>query len=1038
MKKFKSNWTFFIHNYRLTYILVGIVILLGLISIVQMPKESSPEIDLPIIVVSTALPGANAVDVEELVTNEIESRVQNLPDVDTVTSTSRPGFSTVVVNFDINAVGAEKLSTVRDRIAQVSNDLPSDATDPTATQVSFSDVPIFTFSLGGPFPAAQLNQYAEDLKADLERIPNVSKVNIVGALDREIQVVVEQGKLDQYGLSISQVTGALSAANTDIPIGAIETAGEVFTVRFGGRLTTIDEVGQVAVASKGGTSILVRDIGQVVDTFSQSNTITRLSTNGDTAEPALSVQVYKTSGKGDILTIADSTEEIIAAAQHSYLPDETIVSVVQNDAKQIRGDLNNLLTSGLFTMIIIAVTLTLFLGWKEALLASLAVPLTFLGTFIFLESAGYTINFLTLFSLILALGILVDGSIVMTEGIFGNMQKGMSPRHAAIEAIHEFEMPLISGVFTTIFVFLPMLMMSGIMGKFIESIPVTISAVLLISLAIALGVITTAAARFFKPVDAIEKKTHIADKAIAWVYTKYGGLFKVFTRSRVYSKRLIYTMVILFILSLSLPFVGVLKINMFPADDFDSVYIDIENPIGTPLSVTNLMMAVVENELYDDPYVDSFETTIGSSSNATGNSLSGSERGSIVVNLVEKRDISSTEAVHYFEKKLDGIISAPITVSQLSGGPEQGSPVQINIKGDVFDDSEAVARQVAALLKDIPGTKNVKDGIIESNGEFVIEVDRQKAQLYGITAAGIAGVLRNSVSGLDATVIKNNGEDIDVVVKSYFPHGASGSSAHYGADKIDIASISAITISTPRGNIPLTSFATIRYGNSRASISHKDSERILIATSDVLDGYNAGVIVSEIQKQLENVVIPTSVSVSYGGETEDINQSFADLGKAMVLGILSIFALLVWQFKSWRQPLFILATIPLAMIGVLPGLAITGQPFSFPGFIGVVALAGIVVNNAIILIDSINNNRRRGMSKIDAVEESTQSRLQPILLTTITTVAGMVPLAISSPTWAPIAYSIIFGLTFSTILTLFVVPVLYVLFGETELDEIVE
>ena len=1011
------------------------VIAIGVISIMQMPKESSPEIDIPIIVISTGLPGASAQDVEELVTNEIESRVQNLVDVDTVTSTSRPGFSTVVVNFDIDADGPEKLSAVRDRISQVTNDLPSDATDPVATQVSFSDRPIMTFSLGGPFSEQELRGYADGLKEKIERVANVSKVEIVGSPNKEIQVIVNQNKLDQYGLSISAVTSAIASANTDIPIGSIETTGEVFTLRFGGRITDVNEIRDIAIVGKGNTPILVRDVADVLDGLESQNRLLRLSTDGESAEPSVSIQIYKASGKGNILTIVDRANEIITETKNN-LPQGAVVSIVQNDAKQIRSDLRNLVTSGIFTMLLIIVVLWLFLGWKEAILASFAVPLTFLGTFIFLQAFGYTINFLTLFSLILALGILVDSSIVMTEAIFENIQKGMNSKEAAIEAIHEFEMPLISGVMTTIFVFLPMLMMSGIMGKFIESIPITISIVLLISLAVSLGVITTASARFFRKVLPSERGGRYADKGILWLYKKYETIFTFFSRSRKNSKRLLYTMILLFILSVSLPFIGVLKINMFPADDYDSVYVDVENPIGTPLSVTNLMMGVVEDELYTDSIVDSFETTVGASSNASGTSEGGSNFGSIVINLKENRNITSTEAISYFENKLNGVVSADLTVSQLADGPEQGSPVQINIISDSFEDSESVADTIAGVLKKIPGTKTIKNGITESNGEFIIEVDRQKAQIYGVTAVQVAGALRNIISGVDATVVKKDGDSTDVVVKSAFPATSLSENARYGAEKIELASIRSITINTATGAVPLTSLADITYGNSRSTISHKDSKRILIVSSGVLDGYNSQSIVTEVQKKLEGVKIPDSVEITYGGESEDIAESFADLGKAMVLGIFSIFALLIWQFKSYRQPLFILATIPLAMIGVLPGLSIMNVPFSFPGFIGVVALAGIVVNNAIILIDSINNNRRKGMNMLDAVEDSARSRLQPILLTTITTVAGMLPLLFSSPTWAPIAYSIIFGLTFSTVLTLFVVPVLYLLFGEKELEEI--
>lgn len=1021
----RNPWEFFLHNIRLTYLIVGAIVLFGAVSILRMPKESSPEIDIPVIVVTTTLPGASAIDVEELVTDEIESRVQGLEDVDTIQSSSVQGLSLITVTFDVDSNGREKLTDVRNRVERAKGDLPSDASDPVVQQVSFSDRPILNLSMSGPYPLVQLKGFAEQLQKEVERVGDVSEVKITGAPDEEIHVVVDQARAEQFGLSISQIVSRIGAANIDVPIGSVVTENELFTVRFEGRLKDIDDVRYIPVGTRANTVVFLEDVADVSYGFEEQNTINRLSVDGEYAEQSISLQVFKVSGSGNILSIVDQVGEVIDSLSLE-LPEDINITYVENDAELIRTDLSNLVSSGVFTMVIILVLLTLFLGIKEALIASAAVPMTFLMSFIVLGQLGYTINFLTLFSLILALGILVDGSIVVIEGIFTNVQNGMSGKDAARATILEFQKPLIAGTLTTIFVFLPLLLTSGIIGKFIRSIPVTVSIVLISSIIVALGFITAFSSRIFKQ-GAVHARGGMVEDGIARVYAWYSARLAVLLNSRRYIKRFLVGIVILFFVSLSLPVIGVVSINMFPADDADTIYIDLKNPVGTPLEQTDLMVRVIEDDLYADPRIESFSTTVGGAANL-GNDVVSNQRShlaSIVVNVTEDRSQTSSELIAEYETRLQALVSGEIRVAQLDSGPPQGSAVQVNIVGDSFLESEDTARLVASLLEDIEGTRNISNGIEETNGEFVISIDRARAELYGVSVGQVAGAVRNAIVGTEATVVKNDGTDLDVVVRSSLPQQqVSG----FGADAVDIESIQSVVIATPRGTVPLSTFANIVYTSSRATILHEDGDRILHVTSGVVDGYTATAIVSALQDELTTVSIPDSVVITYGGESEDINQSFADLGVAMILGIVMIFGLLVWQFQSYRQSLFILVTIPLALIGVFGGLALTGQPLSFPGFIGVVALAGIVVNNAIILIDSINNNRESGMTVYDAVTASARSRLQPILLTTITTVAGMIPLAFSSPTWAPLAYSIMFGLLFSTVLTLFVVPSLYVTF----------
>ena len=1025
MAEHRNPWMFFARNLRLTYIIVVGTVLLGIASIVQMPKESTPEVDIPVILVTTVLPGASAIDVEELVTNEIESSVQNLEDIDVMQSQSSQGLSVVSVTFDIDAVGREKLTDVRDRVERVKGDLPDDVIDPTVQQVSFSDRPILNLALSGPYPDAQLAEYAEVIQRSLESIRDVSEVTITGAPQEEVQVVVDQARALQFGISLSDITNTIASANIDVPIGAIVTEGELFTIRLDGRLDSVATIQSLPISARAGQVVRLETIADVRLGFATRGTINRLSIDGELSQPSLTLQLYKSPGRGDILTIIDTAREYIDGELQD-LPSDLVVTYIENDADLIRTDLSNLVTSGSFTMVIVFVLLYVFLGLREAIIASVAVPMTFLMTFIVLNQLGYTVNFLTLFSLILALGILVDGAIVVVEGIYSNVQKGMDGRDAARATVVEFQQPLVAGTLTTIFVFLPLLLTSGVIGKFIRSIPVTISIVLVSSIIVALGFITAFASLLFKAGYTQQRGVWV-ERMVSRAYQWYEGALRTLVSSRRFAWRLLIGAFFAFVVSLSLPVVGVVAVNMFPAEDADVIYLDIEAPVGTPIDQTDLMARVVEDVLYNDQRLESFSVTVGGAAN-TGSDVVVAQRShlaSMVINVRKDRSQPSTEIITELEEMLQGSIGAEITVKQLDSGPPAGSPVQVNVIGDSFVESERVAHQMAALLAEVPGARNVSNGIDETNGEFVIRVDRQRAAQYGASVGQVAQIVRASIVGSDAATLTTEGDDVDIVVTSSLP---SGSISGYGADVLRISSIDAIQVPTNLGMVPLSTLASIEYESSRTSISHEDGKRILRVTAGLEEGATTAAILAELTEKRASLPPSEEVTITYGGEAEDINQSFADLGLAMILGIIMIFGLLVWQFNSYRQALFILVTIPLALIGVFGGLALTNQPLSFPGFIGVVALAGIVVNNAIILIDTINNRRKSGCGVTVAVIESAVSRLQPILLTTITTVAGMVPLAFSSPTWAPLAYSIMFGLLFSTALTLFVVPTLYVLF----------
>ncbi len=1020
-------WFFFVENYRVTYLLMIGLIIFGFLAIFQIPKESSPEVNIPVVVVITPLPGSSAETVEELITRPIENQLSGLSDVSRVTSNSEQGLSSVVIEMEPRVSVSEKITEIRNRVDRVRPNLPNEAGNSTIQQISFSDVPIMSLALSGPYPLSELRFYAEELQEELESIKDVYSVNVTGSPNPEIKVRVKLESLYRLNITKDQIIGAISRANLEAPIGTIETGGGVYALRFDANLNSAKEIERIPIDERDGAIITVGDVASVEEGFKNQGTVSRFSSNGLAPQPTVSLRIFKEGGEGNILNISDTVINRIEKLSEQSFPENIEVVVVQNDAEIIRDDLSTLLSSGFLTILIIILTLSLFLGWRQALLASIVVPFSFFITFIVIGAWGLTINFLTLFSLILSLGILVDAAIVVTESISSKYQEGLSISEAVARTINDFQKPLIAGTLTTVFVFLPILFLSGIISEFIRSIPITVSAVLLSALFVALGGITTFAVRFIKRIP------QAPNKGIFKVGYYFNSLNKIydsrlvsFIESRKKSFSLMIVMFFAFIFSLVLPVTGLLPVNMFPSPDSDRVYIDAEAQSGTPLKETLKMIEPIESYLLTDVCVDSFLTVVGQGSQAGSIDLiqaSNSNVVGITINLCEEREKTSQEFLSEYRSKFSNLSGLKVKVTQMEEGPQAGDAVSVNVLGSDLSQIEGYVRRVARELEKIEGVSEISNGIKETGGEFVITIEREKAEFYGVSAMQVADVLRTSVSGRVVTDINLNDEDVDVLIINDFNNGFDQIGL---ASPLSISDIQSLSIFTSKGPVTLDNFLTVELKPGRSSISRRDGDRVITVTASVLSGYNASVITSNLQKRLTEIGAPTGVTVTYGGEAEEIMEAFLDLGRALLLGILLIFALLVWQFKSYAQPFMVLTTVPLSLIGVLVGLTLVGQPLSFPGAIGIVALGGIVVNNAIILIDKINRLYLDDKYSLkQAVVEGAKSRLKPIILTTITTSAGLLPLIFVSQSWAPVSYSIIFGLIFSTVVTLFLVPIMY-------------
>lgn len=1016
-------WNFFLERRQFSYVLISALVVAGAFSLLRIPKENSPAIVIPYGIVSAVLPGASSKDIETLVTDKLENQISGISNIDTITSNSSDGVSVITVQFNANADINQSIQDLRDAVSKTVPDLPADVTTPQVTKVNFSDQPIIVASISGDLPATAFSDLGTSVSDELKTIPGVSEVSVAGVPDREVTVIVRKEALEQYGLRLVDVIGAISAANAPTPAGSISMGGVNYNVNFKGGITDPSEIQDIAVGAKNGVPIYLRDIATVSDGLAPATTYSRLSLSGKPSEQAITLTVYKQSG-ASIGGVADAVRKKLDGLKKTSLAGfDVFVPPSTDQGEQVTKQLTDLSTTGFETVLLVIAALLLTIGWRESVVAALAIPLSFLISFIGLYLTGNTLNFISLFALILAVGILVDSGIVVTEAIHARMRTLGRPMDAARAALKDYAWPLIAGTMATVAVFAPLFFISGIVGKFIAGIPYTLIFVLMASIFVALGIVPLIAVLFTHKKES--SRLEILQERYTDEFTEwYKRKLRIILENRRYQRRFIWGLVGLFVLSLALPFTGLVQSVFFPQDDQDFVFINIQKPQGTTLAQTDLAVREVEEILYADPDISSFQTTVGQSSSLAGSGSSGSNQANVTVNLPTKRAKTSIEVANDLQKRLAPVTDASIQVLQASNGPPSGAAIQIQFMGDDLDALIAAADNGRQLLSTIPHVTNIISSTQNNGTAFDLSIDRAKATALGLNTATVAQTLRAAINGTKATSITQPSKNIDVVVKLNLNPAYTDPS---NTSQTTIDSINNLSIQGQSGPVLLGSVLKNSLGVANANIAHKDKNRVETVSAAPDDKTTTTAVLSQFQKRIGELHLPEGVSVSYGGEAEDINQSFQDMFVALIAGILLMFMILIIAFNSIRYTLYLLVIVPLSLIGVLDGLALTGQPVSLTSLIGVIALGGVIVNHAIILMDSMIHRLREnpGMPIEDVVIESSAMRLRPIVLTTITTVIGMIPLASSSPTWGPLAFTVMFGLTFAICLTLVLVPVLF-------------
>ncbi|MFN3188682.1 MAG: efflux RND transporter permease subunit [Candidatus Paceibacteria bacterium] len=1076
---------FFVLNRKFAYLFLAVLIAVGTYSLVSIPRESSPEVVIPIGIVQTILPGAPAADIESLVTNEIERGLSSLPNVKKITSTSQEGVSSVVVEFLAEANIDASIQDLKDEMDNIARRLPSNAERPYVGEINFVDQPILTVAVAGDLLPSELRVLANVLEKELESIPGVSEVSIAGVEEREITVLVNQVQLQQYGLSLGAVTQAISNANRTLPIGQITNDGILYNVSFEGAISAVNEIPNIVIGLAGGQPVYLRDIASVNDGLGAATTISRVSVDGSPSASSISLSVQKQRG-GDITRIAKQVNTRLDELQKDgEILSGLTVTTLLDAGEQIQTNLFDLTTSGLQTVLLVIGLLALTIGWRESIVAGTAIPLSFLIGFIGLYFSGNTINFLSLFALILGIGILVDSAIVMVEGINAKMKKDptIDKDLASIMTIREFKAPLISGTLTTVSMFAGLFIVSGIIGQFISSIPFTLIFILFASLFVSLAIIPLFASQFLRR----RSSTNFEKKQVAYAHVLeswYRKKLTIVLKNPLYQFRFLSLLLsgLVFVLTLPISFligivlapalyivsmylyvrfaksnmrtwlqktirtgallitiaviagigtvvfpaIPLVKVVFFEQGDVDYVIVEVETLEGTQKETTDIAIRRVEEVLYTTEHIDSFVTTVGSGSQF-GSGGTGQKLGNIFITLSSDRTITSTQMVELLRESTADITGASITVNQPSDGPPTGAAVVVKYLGDDLATLTEVANKTALLMREVEHTTNIKTSSNNNNTEFVLTLDKARAASLGLDPFTISSLARTAVFGSEATSLTTLEEDIPVMVKLNLSEDVNATNET--SNNTTINTLSRIEIPTASGSIPLSSLVSISLRESSTAISHEDGRRVMTVTADVTADGNARDVQSQVLTVIGNELsLPDGVTLSTGGgETEESNQAFLEMVLALVVGILLMVGVLVYQFGSYLHTRYVLSILPYSLIGIFLGLTITMNPISFPSIMGFIALSGIVVNNAILLIDMMNQERRRNPNKAieDVVIDTAVDRLRPILLTTVTTVIGMIPLVSAGDIWAPLAYAVMFGLTFSVFITLLLIPILY-------------
>ena len=1009
---------------RTTVAVLGlIIILLGGYSYLSLPREAFPDIPIPFILISTVYEGVSPEDVETAITMKIEKELTGIRGVKEVTSNSAEGMSMISVEFTPDVPPDVALQRVRDRVDMA--DLPQEIEDPVIKEISFDEFPIMQISISGDVSPVQLKEIADKVQDAIETLPGVLKVEVLGALEREIRLEMDPDRIAQYGLTIPEIMALIPSENVNISAGSLETSGTKFNVRVPAEFVTPEEVDHLLIATRDGKPMYLADVARVRDAFKDRTSYSRL--NG-IENVTLSVQ--KRAG-ANIVQISDLLKAVVAKAQQQ-VPSAVKFDITYDMSKYIRSmvaDLENNMGSGL---VLVVGVLLLFLGWRSSMIVSLIIPFSMLGSFFIIQALGYTLNMIVLFSLILALGMLVDTAIVIVENIYRHMQLGVPRMQAAIIGTREVAWPVTSSTLTNVASFIPMMFWPGIMGDFMKYLPLTVTIVLLTSLFVAL---------VFNP-------TFCANFAVATLRTGPQGRF-IRGYRRVQHAAIAMpglTLFVSFFLLVAMVFLYVKRgngVEFFPQGDPERAMIDIRAPQGTNIRETDRIARLIEERIKPwDPYIEYLITNVGASGGGFNlvASTGGPHLGGMTLVFYDYavREKPSMEVIAGIRRALADIAGAEIRVEREKDGPPTGAPVTVRIVGEDFKVLETLSRQAQDKIAGVPGLVNLRSDLEATRPELTFIVDRQRAMLLNVNTATVGNFLKTSIFGTKVGTYRQFNDEYDITVRLPVEH------------RVNIDDLYHLLVPNLAGNaVPLSSLGRFEYRGGFGTINRVNQKRVVTLTADA-EGRLSTDVLADVQKQLNKLSLTPGYEIRYAGEREEQEKAQAFLGRAFVIAILMIVLILVAQFNSLLVPVIIMSTVVLSLVGVMLGLVVCGLPFGIiMTGIAVISLAGIVVNNGIVLLDFARQLQNQGMGLVEATVEAGVTRLRPVLLSAATNFVGLIPMAIgvsydfhtlswatkseSTQWWRNMSIAIIFGLSLTTVLTLVVVPSLYVMLNHASL-----
>jgi len=1003
--------------------LLVIIVVAGLYSYSTLPRESFPDITIPYVFVTTTYEGVAPADMEELITIPIERKLKGIDDVEEIRSTSAEGISTVAIKFLPKVDLDDALQKVRDKVDQAEGDLPADLQDdPVIKEVNFSDMPVIRVVLSGPFSLRRLQNLAEDIQDRLESISGVLEARLTGGLEREIHVEFDLDRVRAYNVPFSSIVGSLTNSNVNMPGGSMDIGEGKYLVRVPEDFQHPSEIFSIVAFVRDGKPVYLRDLATIKDAFKDPLTRSRIN-----REKSVTIGVLKRSGE-NIVRVTDEVKRVVNDMRPE-LPQTLQIDLTadqSNDVRLMVSDLENNIISGL---ILVLAVIFFFIGGQSAIFVALAIPYSMFITFSLLTGFNVTLNMVVLFSLILALGMLVDNGIVIVENIYRHMQQGESRQEAAAIGTDQVAWPVITSTLTTLGAFSPMLFWPGIMGEFMGYLPMTLIMALSASLFVALVINPVLSARYQKI------KTNKPAKKRASREPLIKQFYLVLLKWSLRHRWLVISSAVILLIAATLAFVFFGKgTEFFPDTEPRRAYVNIKMPEGTNLDTSDQLVARIENvvsEYEDIRYVIANIGAIGGDPFSQGGT--GTHISRVVLDFKDLHDRSrpSSEIVNEVRQRiLKTIHGAEVQVEKEEEGPPTGPPINIEIFGEDILMLGELAARARKIIKDIPGLVDLKDNFVKGKPEIRVRVDKEKSALMGLDTYTIAYTVKSAINGVKAGVYREGKDEYDIIAR--LPE----------RDRQSIKSLKRITVSGPQGEpIPLTSLAAVKLGSGIGAIMRLDQKRVVTVSGDV-SGRLANDVIKDIDARLsQQIDWPKGYSFQFTGEQEEQAKAQAFLGKAFFACIALILLILLTQFNSLVTPLIILASVVFSLIGVFLGLLITGTAFGIiMTGIGVISLAGVVVNNAIVLIDYINQQLAKGLSSTEALLRAGAVRFRPVMLTAITTILGLLPMATgisfdfgkmafdiggeSSQWWGPMAVAVIFGLGFATLLTLILVPVL--------------